>query len=92
MKILFFVLIVFWFVSSSLAFQLPQEAIDAVQNSAIASLSNELSRVNVDIRTLTIVVNDLSAAINRFTGIGIAVGAIGGVIVILQALQIRKRQ
>jgi len=91
-KILFFVLIVFWFVSSSLAFQLPQEAIDAVQNSAIASLSNELSRVNVDIRTLTIVVNDLSAAINRFTGIGIAVGAIGGVIVILQALQIRKRQ
>ena len=85
-------MVVFWFVSSSLAFQLPQEAIDAVQNSAIASLSNELSRVNADIRTLTTTVSDLSAAINRFTGIGIAIGAIGGVIVILQGLQIRRRQ
>ena len=80
------------FTYSSLAFQLTQEAVDITQNLAIVNTNENLNRVTADVRALTITVGELSAAVNRFIGIGIAVGAIGGLIVILQSLQVVQKE
>lgn len=61
-------------------------------SSDIRVLKEQVFRNSKDIETMSATINELAASINRFTGIGIAIGALGGVIVVLQALTLVKKR
>lgn len=57
----------------------------------IGVLKEQTRRNTEDIRALTVTVTDVTAALNRFTGVGVFIGGIGGLIVLLQLLGFRKK-
>ena len=87
----------FGFTASLLAQQSQEVRLDAVRE-RIQDLTGDvriaqqvIARNSRDIDALSQTVNDLARSINQFTGIGIGLGALGGVIVILQSLSIMKK-
>ncbi len=57
----------------------------------IGILQEQMKRTTDDIRALTLSNARLAEAMNRFTGIGIAVAAIGAIIILMQAVGIVKK-
>lgn len=68
-----------------------QQSSIATNTSDIRMLRADVERNSADIRSLTLAMNEATASINRFSGIGIAIGIVGSVIVILQSLTLVKK-
>lgn len=66
------------------------KAMETVNAGKIGILEDRINRNSDDINKLAIVVADVSKMMNRFTGIGIAIGAIGAVIVVMQIVGLKK--
>ena len=99
--VFFIATIVFWsgiFSASAQSIQqLNEKIVDvrmaASQNtSEILSIRAEVARNSSDIRAIVATQNDLSAAINKLSGIGIAIGALGSIIFIFQSVTLVQKR
>jgi hypothetical protein len=67
-----------------------QDAIDAIQEEQIRRLREDNTRTAVEINRTNEALADLTAAMNRFTGIGIGIGAVLTLLQIAQLQEMRK--